>query len=67
MMRSVVLAPLLFLPLVSFRRFAPALPCLALAMIADRAVQQAAEVGVLNLSPVAAHMSQMPLKVISCM
>lgn len=53
----VVLAPLLFLPLVSLRRFAPALACLALAMVADRTVQQAAEVGVLNLSPVAAHIT----------
>ncbi len=53
----VVLAPLLFLPLVSFRRFAPALPCLAVAMVADRAVQEAAEVGVLNLSPIAAHIT----------
>ncbi len=53
----VVLAPLLFLPLVSFRRFAAALPCLALAMVADRAVQEAAEVGVLNLSPIAAHIT----------
>lgn len=53
----VVLAPLLFLPLVSIRRFAPALPCLALAMVADQAVQRAAEVGVLNLSPVAAHIT----------
>lgn len=53
----VVLAPLLFLPLVSIRRLAPALPCLALAMVADRAVQEAAEVGVLNLSPVAAHIT----------
>jgi hypothetical protein len=53
----VVLAPLLFLPLVSFRRFLPALPCLALAMVADRAVQRAAEVGVLNLSPAAAHIA----------
>jgi len=53
----VVLAPLLFLPLVSIRRLAPALPCLSLAMVADRVVQEAAEVGVLNLSPVAAHIT----------
>jgi hypothetical protein len=53
----VVLAPLLFLPLVSLRRFSPALACLALAMVADRTVQRAAEVGVLNLSPVAAHIT----------
>jgi hypothetical protein len=51
----VVLAPLLFLPLVSFRRFAPALPGLALAMIADRAVAEAAGTGVLDLAPIAAH------------
>jgi hypothetical protein len=51
----VVLAPLLFLPLVSFRRFAPALPGLALAMIADRTVARAAGAGVLDLAPIAAH------------
>lgn len=53
----VVLAPLLFLPLVSFRRFAPALPGLALAMIADRAVAEAAGAGVLDLAPIAAHIA----------
>jgi hypothetical protein len=51
----VALAPLLFLPLVSARKVIVALPSLALAMIADRSVQRAAQVGVLNLSPAAAH------------
>lgn len=53
----VVLAPLLFLPLVSPRRLAAAAPCLALAMIADTLVQEAAERGVVNLSPAAAHIA----------
>ncbi|MCB1038948.1 MAG: DUF2079 domain-containing protein [Acidimicrobiales bacterium] len=53
----VVLAPLLFLPLVSPRRMGAALPCLALAMIADTAVQEVAQRGVINLSPAAAHIA----------
>lgn len=53
----VVLAPLLFLPLVSPRHLAVALPCLMLAMIADRAVQDTAPGGVLSLSPAAAHIA----------
>ncbi len=53
----VVLAPLLFLPLMAPRMLAVALPGLALAMIADRAVQRAAQRGVLDLSPVAAHVA----------
>jgi hypothetical protein len=53
----VVLAPLLFLPLVAPRRFAAALPCLALAMIADTAVQEVAQRGVINLSPAASHIA----------
>lgn len=51
----VVLAPLLFLPLVAPRALIVAVPGLALAMIADRSVQRAAQQGVLNLSPAAAH------------
>ena len=51
----VVLAPLLFLPLMSPRKLFVALPCLVLAMIADRAVQRVAQQGVLDLSPAAAH------------
>lgn len=51
----VVLAPLLFLPLVSVRRLFVAMPCLVLAMIADRAVQRVAQEDVLTLSPAAAH------------
>jgi len=53
----VVLAPLLFLPLVSPRKFSGAVPCLALAMIADTAVQQVAQRGVINLSPAASHIA----------
>jgi hypothetical protein len=53
----VVLAPLLFLPLVSPRRLVMALPALALAMIADRSVQRVAQEGVLDLSPAAAHIA----------
>lgn len=52
-----VLAPLLFLPMVAPRRLAGALPCLALAMIADAAVQDAAPSGVINLSPAAGHIA----------
>ncbi len=52
-----VLAPLLFLPMVAPRRLAGALPCLALAMIADAAVQDAAQRGVINLSPAGAHVA----------
>jgi len=51
----VVLAPLLFLPLVSPRKLLVALPCLVLAMVADRQVQRVAQEGVLDLSPAAAH------------
>ncbi len=51
----VVLAPLLFFPLMSPRKLFVAMPCLVLAMIADRAVQRVAQEGVLNLSPAAAH------------
>jgi uncharacterized membrane protein len=53
----VVLAPLLFLPLVAPRKFAAALPCLLLAMIADTAVQEVAQRGVINLSPAASHIA----------
>lgn len=53
----VVLAPLLFLPLVSPRNMAAALPCLALAMIADTAVQRVAQRGVVDLAPAAAHVA----------
>lgn len=53
----VVLAPLLFLPLVSPRKLAVALPGLLLAMIADRSVQRAADARVLDLSPAAAHIA----------
>lgn len=53
----IVLAPLLFLPLVSPRTFAVALPCLLAAMIADTAVQEVAQLGVVNLSPAAAHVA----------
>lgn len=53
----VVLAPLLFLPLVSPRKLVMALPALALAMIADRSVQRVAQEGVLDLSPAAAHIA----------
>ena len=52
-----VLAPLLFLPMVAPRKLAGALPCLALAMIADAAVQDAAQRGVINLSPAGAHIA----------
>ncbi|HEX2577743.1 MAG TPA: DUF2079 domain-containing protein [Aquihabitans sp.] len=51
----VVLAPLLFLPLVAPRMLMVAMPCLVLAMIADRSVQRVAQDGVLDLSPAAAH------------
>lgn len=51
----VVLAPLLFLPLVAPRKLLVAMPCLVLAMIADRQVQRVAQEGVLDLSPAAAH------------
>jgi hypothetical protein len=52
-----VLAPLLFLPMVSPRKLSGALPCLALAMIADAAVQDAAQRGVITLSPTGAHIA----------
>lgn len=51
----VILAPLLFLPLVAPRRLVIALPAVVLAMVADRAVQRFAARGVLDLSPAAAH------------
>ncbi|HEY4377049.1 MAG TPA: DUF2079 domain-containing protein, partial [Acidimicrobiales bacterium] len=53
----VVLAPLLFLPLVSPRELLPAIPCLALAMMADAGVRRSAEAGVLGLSPLGAHIA----------
>lgn len=53
----VVLAPVLFMPLVSLRRFAPALAVLALAMMADRPVARSASTRVLDLAPAAAHVS----------
>ena len=53
----VVLAPLLFLPLVSPRKLVVAVPGLALAMIADGSVQRVAQEGVLDLSPAAAHIA----------
>jgi len=52
-----VLAPLLFLPMVAPRRLSGALPCLALAMIADAAVQEAAQRGVIGLAPAGAHIA----------
>lgn len=52
-----VLAPLLFLPMVAPRKLSGALPCLALAMIADAVVQDAAQRGVITLSPVGAHIA----------
>jgi hypothetical protein len=52
-----VLAPLLFLPMVAPRKLSGALPCLALAMIADGAVQDVAQRGVINLSPAGAHIA----------
>ena len=51
----VVLSPLLFMPLLAPRLLLVATPCLALAMVADRAVQRVAEEGVLDLAPAAAH------------
>lgn len=51
----VVLSPLLFLPLLAPRLLLVAVPCLVLAMVADRAVQRVAEEGVLDLAPAAAH------------
>lgn len=53
----VVLAPLLFLPLVATRKLLVAMPCLVLAIVADRAVQREAQRGVLDLSPAAAHVA----------
>ncbi|MCU1370762.1 MAG: hypothetical protein JWO77_1956 [Ilumatobacteraceae bacterium] len=52
-----VLAPLLFLPMVAPRKLSGALPCLALAMIADATVQDAAQRGVTTLSPAGAHIA----------
>lgn len=51
----VILAPLLFLPLLSARTLLVAAPCVVLAMLADRTVQQVAQSDVLSLSPAAAH------------
>ncbi len=51
----VVLSPLLFLPLMAPRKLLAAVPCLLLAMIADRSVQRVAQVQVLDLAPAAAH------------
>jgi hypothetical protein len=51
----VVLAPLLFLPLMAPRKVVLAVPSLLLAMLADQAVQRVAGQGVLDLSPAAAH------------
>jgi hypothetical protein len=53
----VALAPLLFLPLVALDRLAVAGPALSLAMIADTIVQEAAQRGVADLSPAAAHVT----------
>lgn len=50
-----ILAPLVFLPMVSPRRLLVAVPGLVLAMYADEAVQRQAERGVLDLAPAAAH------------
>lgn len=52
-----VLAPLLFLPMVAPRKLSGALPCLALAMIADATIQDVAQRGVINLSPAGAHIA----------
>ncbi|MCU1452958.1 MAG: putative rane protein [Acidimicrobiales bacterium] len=49
----VVLAPLLFLPLVSPRELAPALPCLALAVLAGAAVQRSTAGAPVDLIPLA--------------
>lgn len=51
----VVLAPLLFLPLMAPRKLVLAVPSLLLAMLADQIVQRVAGEGVLDLSPAAAH------------
>jgi hypothetical protein len=53
----VILAPVLFLPLVAPRRFAAALPCIALAVIAEATISRNALRGVLDLSPTAAHVA----------
>lgn len=53
----VVLAPLLFLPLMAPRRMLVAVPSLLLAMLADQAVQRVAGRGVLDLSPAAGHIA----------
>ncbi|MCU1351616.1 MAG: putative rane protein [Acidimicrobiales bacterium] len=53
----VVLAPLLFLPLVSARALWPAIPCLTLAMLADASVQRELQAGVLQVGPVGAHIA----------
>lgn len=50
-----ILAPLVFLPMVSPRRLLMALPGLMLAMVSDEAVHRRAERGVLDLAPAAAH------------
>lgn len=51
----VVLSPLLFLPLMAPRKLLVAVPCMVLAMIADRSVQRVAQEQVLDLAPAAAH------------
>ena len=51
----VILAPLIFLPMMTPRRLAIALPGLLLALLADEAVQRNAERGVLDLAPAGAH------------
>lgn len=50
-----ILAPLVFLPMVSPRRLLMALPGLMLAMVTDERVHRQAERGVLDLAPAAAH------------
>jgi hypothetical protein len=51
----IVLVPVLFLPLVSPRRFAIGVPALVFAIVADGAVREQAGRGVLDLAPAAAH------------
>lgn len=53
----VVLAPLLFLPLLSPRKLMIAAPCVVLAMLADRSVERVSPLESLSLSPVAAHIA----------
>jgi hypothetical protein len=54
---AVVLAPVLFLPLMAPRLAAGALPCLALAIIAEASISEDVLRGVLDLSPTAAHIA----------